>query len=361
MNVVHRQDWLWSSDFALGVIQGSLEFLYHSPHPPHHPTDVLCMDFGGSVGWVVVAGPQSSVKWQSHFTVRAASSLALRKGFIRCWEAGLHLLSLTSWEGRYSGVEMGRRLGQELRVEIGVKKTHFGEAEPGRWVIFWMLFGGVFINHSYWWVELKSVTFHKETLAMCSVSVSLSVGSDSFATPWTVAHQAPLFMRILPARILEWVAISISRGSSQPRDWTRVSSIAGRFFTIWATRQAHVLSERHIFVHNFQKTQGAGSSSSTLGSPCHWFCFFWRDLGIPGVGDAVFEPLLSSCGQIPVLLPGTIWIQPSVEKPQDQHSRYLALGIQTSSPLIIGSEGEAESLHSPGSRLWGTLLTSRNW
>ena len=57
MNVVRRQGWLWSSGFALGVIQGSLEFLYHSP-----PTDVLCMDFGGSVGGVVVAGPQSSVK-----------------------------------------------------------------------------------------------------------------------------------------------------------------------------------------------------------------------------------------------------------------------------------------------------------
>ena len=45
---------------------------------------------------------------------------------------------------------------------------------------------------------------------------------------------------ILQARILEWVAISFSRGSSQPRDWTQVSCIAGRFFTIWATREAPV-------------------------------------------------------------------------------------------------------------------------
>ena len=36
---------------------------------------------------------------------------------------------------------------------------------------------------------------------------------------------------------LEWVAISLSRGSSQPRVWTQVSCIAGRFFTIWATRE----------------------------------------------------------------------------------------------------------------------------
>ena len=37
--------------------------------------------------------------------------------------------------------------------------------------------------------------------------------------------------RILQARILEWVAIPCSRGSSQPRDRTQVSHIAGRFFT----------------------------------------------------------------------------------------------------------------------------------
>ena len=40
---------------------------------------------------------------------------------------------------------------------------------------------------------------------------------------------------ILQARILEWVAISLSRGSSWPRDRTQDSCIAGGFFTIWAT------------------------------------------------------------------------------------------------------------------------------
>ena len=43
---------------------------------------------------------------------------------------------------------------------------------------------------------------------------------------------------ILPAWILEWVAIPFSRGSSQPRDQTQVFCIAGRFFTVWATREA---------------------------------------------------------------------------------------------------------------------------
>ena len=42
---------------------------------------------------------------------------------------------------------------------------------------------------------------------------------------------------ISQARILKWVAISFSRGSSQPRDRIQVSCIAGRLFTVWATRE----------------------------------------------------------------------------------------------------------------------------
>ena len=42
---------------------------------------------------------------------------------------------------------------------------------------------------------------------------------------------------IFQARVLEWIAISFSRGSSQPRDWTQVSCIVDRRFTVWATRE----------------------------------------------------------------------------------------------------------------------------
>ena len=44
---------------------------------------------------------------------------------------------------------------------------------------------------------------------------------------------------IFQARILEWVAISFSRRSSQPRDWTQVSHTVGRCFTVWATREVY--------------------------------------------------------------------------------------------------------------------------
>ena len=52
-----------------------------------------------------------------------------------------------------------------------------------------------------------------------------------------VGHSPPgsFIHRILQARILEWVAFPFSRVSSQPRNWTRVSCIAGRSFTVWAS------------------------------------------------------------------------------------------------------------------------------
>ena len=45
---------------------------------------------------------------------------------------------------------------------------------------------------------------------------------------------------IFQARMLEWVAIPISRGSSWPRDWTCVFYSAGRFFTHWAIVEGHI-------------------------------------------------------------------------------------------------------------------------
>ena len=51
------------------------------------------------------------------------------------------------------------------------------------------------------------------------------------------------------SRILEWVAIPFSRGSSLPKDQTQVSCIAGRFFTIWATKTPN--SFIHSIINSF--------------------------------------------------------------------------------------------------------------
>ena len=61
---------------------------------------------------------------------------------------------------------------------------------------------------------------------------------------------------ILQGRILEWVAIPFSRGSSQLRDQIPVSHIAGRFFTVWATRQAqnyHMTKQLHYWAYILRK------------------------------------------------------------------------------------------------------------
>ena len=68
-----------------------------------------------------------------------------------------------------------------------------------------------------------------------------------FATPWNVTYQVPLSMGFssVHSRVLEWVAISFSRGSYQPRDRTLVSRITSRGFTIWPTREPGLLKSPH--------------------------------------------------------------------------------------------------------------------
>ena len=73
---------------------------------------------------------------------------------------------------------------------------------------------------------------------------SLSFSKRTFATQgWNpgLPHCRQILYQLThkgSPRILEWVAVPFSSGSSQPRDWTQVSRIAGGFFTSWPTRKA---------------------------------------------------------------------------------------------------------------------------
>ena len=69
---------------------------------------------------------------------------------------------------------------------------------------------------------------------------------------------------ILQARILEWVAISFSRGSSRPRDWTQVSRVAGRHFNLWATRKAWGSFQMSQFFASGGQSIGVSASASVL-------------------------------------------------------------------------------------------------
>ena len=87
---------------------------------------------------------------------------------------------------------------------------------------------------------------------------------------------------VLQARILEWVAIPFSRASSQPRDWTQVSSIAGRFFTSWATREAQWIYHMYVCVFVYMSFPGGSDSKE---SACNT-----EDQGsIPGLGRSPGE------------------------------------------------------------------------
>ena len=80
---------------------------------------------------------------------------------------------------------------------------------------------------------------HCVQISQLWVQITLSlfshwVVSDSSAIPWTVALQDPLSMRLFQAKILEWVAMPTSKGSSWPKDQTCISCVScikGRFFT----------------------------------------------------------------------------------------------------------------------------------
>ena len=90
-------------------------------------------------------------------------------------------------------------------------------------------------NVHYWnWQFSFSKPPNPDSLCVHVRVLSCVILGQLFATLWTVAHQASLSLGMLQARILEWVAVPSSRGSSQPRDRTQVSHTVGGFFTSWA-------------------------------------------------------------------------------------------------------------------------------
>ena len=83
---------------------------------------------------------------------------------------------------------------------------------------------------------------------------------------------------ILQARIVEWVTIHFSRGCFWPRDWTQVSCIAGRVFTIWATRETPsqklgiIVESSHLFCTPFSQVNIPVVSAFKI-LQCACFCF----------------------------------------------------------------------------------------
>ena len=111
---------------------------------------------------------------------------------------------------------------------------------------------------SNFWEYLKDVLllFFNMYVCVCvCVCVLVAQLCLTLCDPKDYSMPGSSVLGILQATVLEWGAISFSRGSSRPRDQTWVSCIAGRYFTIWATREAQFFNIIFLILRTFFSIQ----------------------------------------------------------------------------------------------------------
>ena len=145
-----------------------------------------------------------------------------------------------------------------------------------------------------------------------------------FVIPWTVAHEVPLSMGILQARILEWVAMPSSRGSSQPRGWTHISydsSIGRQVLHHWCTLGSP---------WDVETMQASASTWDPLDLPCYHrkasqsFSLVWGKPCLYLLQSCLCFPLESSITRMTDLLKSSWYV-------------YIAPSISSSEPNTAGS------------------------
>ena len=114
--------------------------------------------------------------------------------------------------------------GGELGANHYLWKVWVCWGKKKRW--FWFVY--LFLSFVLLWLKVKKVLAAQSCPTLCD--------------PMDCSLPGSSVQGILQARILWWVAMFFSRGSSQPRDWTQVSCIPGRFFTNWAKVHFSLLS-----------------------------------------------------------------------------------------------------------------------
>ena len=97
--------------------------------------------------------------------------------------------------------------------------------------LFWVL--SIDESEWNWWKWMKLMNMNEIDESEVAQSYSTLCDPKDCSPPGSSTHG------IFQIRILEWVAISFSRGSSQPRNRTQVCCIAGRLFTIWTTKEGN--------------------------------------------------------------------------------------------------------------------------
>ena len=119
--------------------------------------------------------------------------------------------------------------------------------------------------HCWWECKNGMATLENSLIVSYKTKHTLTMWPSSYTSvfnicdPMDYSLPGSSVLGILQARILEWGAIPFSRRSSQLRDWTQVSWIAGGFFTVWATREV----------------------------PTHWSCFTYFNILVTMFCDVI--------------------------------------------------------------------------
>ena len=99
-------------------------------------------------------------------------------------------------------------------------------------------------DHCYWLSFGPSLLWYSKEI-LVKVKLLVAQSHPTLCNPMDCSPRVSSIHEIFQARILEWIAIPFSRGSSQPRDCTWVSRTAGRFFTNWASREVQYWPRRY--------------------------------------------------------------------------------------------------------------------
>ena len=128
-----------------------------------------------------------------------------------------------------------------LQGTLGASPGHADETAGDLWLVLvrhWSLsFPSGSCSLLYGWI---SSTGHFTCNYGCSKWSEVAQLCPTLCDPMDCSLPGSAVHGIFQARVLEWVAISFSRGSFWLRDRTQVSRIAGRRFTHWATREDHM-------------------------------------------------------------------------------------------------------------------------
>ena len=101
-------------------------------------------------------------------------------------------------------------------------------------------------------ISLNNVSIYMFNIIMLNcICVLVAQSCPTLCDPMDCSPPGSTVHGILQARILEWVAIPFSRGSSWPRNQSWVSFIAGGFLTVWATREAWGFKQRRKHIQAF--------------------------------------------------------------------------------------------------------------